>query len=132
MEIMKLLAPALIITFAGIAVFGFMAMGHGIGETGHSCLASTAQAINCSSGSDVLAFIGFHAGAFKSFSMATFSGLAASIILLIALAYFALSRRSLTDSIIPISRFTERFITANQKQSLISWLSFHENSPSLI
>lgn len=130
---MKFFLPtALIISFVSIAVFGFAAMDHGNGD--HSgCVASTAKAINCSGESGALAFIGFHFGAFKNFSTATFSGMSSVFLLLSVLVFAILLKQSGNGFIsIPIARYDRAQFSSVQKERLTRWLAFHENSPSLI
>ena len=131
MKQMKIFAAILAMIFVGIAVFGFMAMNHmGEGQV-HSCLASTAQAIDCAKG-DALAFISFHAEAFRNFSTATFNSLVTGIVLLGVLFSGLRFRFGPVLKIGATARITEENFSVSLKQILTRWISLHENSPSVI
>ena len=57
----------IILSFASISVFGFLAMGH---EAGHNCLAAAVQGMDCPEGG-LLSVISFHLDAYRNFSLAT-------------------------------------------------------------
>lgn len=132
---MKLLAALSILSFLGIAVFGFLAMGFD-GVDGHAnCLAATVNGNLCPKANGVFDFS--HLSVFRSFSTATLQTILASafligIVFLSARGLKILNfRRHSLD--FPIFNFTREEIQlfSKARRSFIRWLAFHENSPAV-
>jgi hypothetical protein len=98
---MKAVAAALLIIFAGMALFSFTGMvpgGHHFEFGG--CSASLLRQTVCPDGNSVLA-AAFHTGAYQAFSTAVVSSISALLLVVLA-ALFAL----LSHSFPPIVRFS--------------------------
>jgi polyferredoxin len=132
---MKFLTLLLIIGFASIAVFGFIAMNDN--EGGHTgCIAATAQGAVCPS-TNLGDFIAFHANAFRVFSTATF---APSVLSLIALALLAFAGFALTLVLLrenPLRRFLHLHVSSRsadtrtaEHELLLRSLALRELSPA--
>lgn len=122
------LVKLLLVGFVGIAVFGFLAMGH---DSGEWCLASAANRSACPPG--ISGAVSFYASAFRSFSLAVFT--AAVMVLLVVI--FGASSRFIAVPILPvlsIVNFYQRpdFFKPFSEERALYWLSLHENSPSFI
>ncbi len=131
----SLFAMLLIFGFAGVAVFGFAAMGHN--ETSHSkCLAATAQGIICPDAMSALDFAAFHLNTFRDFTTAIFSGSSLSALLLSLALLLLVGFGILTGGLnSPVLNFTRRYklspaYSSPLEQSLTRWLALHENSPA--
>ncbi len=120
----------LLLGFISIAVFGFAAMNHDSGYGHNGCIATIAQGTDCPKQESTLAFLTFHTGAFKGFSTAVFAVLTLFLISLAALAFFP-------DPIFQEPNFSHYFFALRlssfaSSENLISWLSLHENSPTVL
>ncbi|MEK7567180.1 MAG: hypothetical protein AAB527_03555 [Patescibacteria group bacterium] len=127
----KFLVNLILLGFVGIAVFGFLAMGHDAAARG-ACLAMTFNRSACPSG--ISETISFYASAFKSFSLAVLTlGLnlaAVGIIFGFSLFIFSVPTPNFSQF-----SFLKRFSFATSilaKKNLTHWLSLHENSPSFV
>ena len=116
-----------------MAGFGFLAMNPQ-GEM-HGCIAALTRGGECPAGSDIFASLSFHAGAVKSFSIATVgAGLFAVFFLFAAFVLAFVHRNSesvVSPSLTSYSRYKQevRFFASPLKQRILRWFSLHENSP---
>lgn len=95
----KAFLAILLVAFIAIAVFGFLAMGHGgDGHVHGGCIAATARGNACEA--DALDFF-FHIGIFKSFSQAMVGG----AMILIALLVFLLGMARTVSHTLRLSVF---------------------------
>lgn len=127
----KLLILALILSFASLAIFGFIAMSQDGG-----CLASALQGgAVCPPNAGELEVAGFHLNAFKIFTSATFNiGLLATLALFFTLMLSVFFGKGLFLLPVKISVKRNNFsrsYDSNFKSLLHSWLSFHTNSPNV-
>jgi len=115
--------------FLLIAVFGFAAMGDGVGH----CIASAMQGAVCPTG-DLVGFASFHLGFFKNFSSASFETFLALAVLALAVLVLLLIR----TGALPL--FKEAVAegsggggggNGSPAERVREWLSLLENSPSL-
>lgn len=126
----------LIISFIGVAVFGFVSMIFGDTHNG-GCIASSRLGALCPL-NNVFNFIVFHIDAFKYFSTAIF--VFNLTLLLVALSFIAFSvlPRPLNNEedenffSAMRTRVLPRTTRINKKINFSSWLSFHINSPAFI
>lgn len=117
----------LIISFLGVAVFGFVSMIFGAQHNG-GCIASKFGSL-CPL-NNPLAFVIFHLGAFKYFSTAVFG---AVLLFLLFRSSFSILPKPLNgdeedDEFIFGYNFFDFFYAF--KRRLNHWLSLHTNSPS--
>ena len=78
------------VTFIGMAVFGFLAMGdHGPEHNLGGCIAALRGETNCSALGGLVSFASFHLNAFKVFSSANFSATTAMGLMLFLIALSA-------------------------------------------
>ncbi|MBI2624366.1 hypothetical protein HYW67_02625 [Candidatus Parcubacteria bacterium] len=84
----RLTAILLVVGFISIAVFGFIAMGHGEGHNQYACVAAASQAAPCPQDGPV-AWALFHAAAYKGFSTAVISVAVLAMLLAAVIAIFA-------------------------------------------
>lgn len=129
-----------ILSFISIAVFGFMAMGHGNEHGGEACLATTINGKGCPKEFGLAGVLNFHLGTFKSFSTAVFAE--AASVMYLALVLFAVviisAIRLQSFSNYKQASFTYRRRYLDQpsasffKSENFRWLSLHENSPALV
>ena len=131
----RFLTAALILSFVAIAVFGFLAIGHGQG-----CIATLAQGGECRNDNNPFAATFFHLDAFKEFSTAVFGDASVSLALAFIIFVFAMAAQTLSRSAgqiaLPVlavrwERLHQSF-GAISKEKLSRWLALHENSPSVI
>lgn len=120
----------LIISFVGVAVFGFISMV--FGDTHHGgCIASNQLGALCPL-NDALDFVVFHLSAFKYFSTAV---LVAVLLILLSGMIFSILPRPLDkdeDDDFAFSTQNGKFPIFSKSQEITSWLSLHINSPALI
>ena len=116
---------ALLLSLAGVAVFGFLGMGHA------GCIAATAQglATGCLADERPLGEAGFHIAVYKTFSLALANGMALAALL--AVAYIVLSRHSKrTEESRPhflgIFQLLFSFRLTNLWRKTAHWLALHE------
>lgn len=123
----------------GIAMFGFLAVDHGVYQNHEGCIAATLKGMNCPDGSNSVSFVAFHLGALKYFSTATFSGELTTMLIFfvffISTIAFSLAKKSLLDFsslhfYLPNQLTRESFIPLSCRR-FIRWLALHENSPAL-
>lgn len=133
MSAMKLsvVSVLILISFASIALFGFIVMEHT--DHGHmGCIAATLQGGGCSQSKE-FDFTIFHLGAYKNFSSSISAGSFASQLFFLVLFFMAMLfiypavilspnfiLRPRTIYSPPTYSFTEEFMR---------WLSLHEQSP---
>ncbi len=123
----------LIISFVGVAVFGFVSMIFGDTHNG-GCIASNRLGAFCPLNS-VFDFVVFHIGAFKYFSTAIF--VFSLTLLLVALSFiiFSVLPRPLNndedeDFVFGVQR--GKFPVFLKNKEIIRWLSLHIKSPAFI
>ena len=123
----------LIISFVGVAVFGFVSMIFGDTHNG-GCIASNRLGAFCQLNS-VFDFVVFHIGAFKYFSTAIF--VFSLTLLLVALSFiiFSVLPRPLNndedeDFVFGVQR--GKFPVFLKNKEIIRWLSLHIKSPAFI
>lgn len=123
-----------IIAFTGVAVFGFVGIGHIDEMAHHGCLAALADHGVCPIASGApLASAFFHMDILKSFSLALLNN---AVLLLALAAVVVFGLKNLVGENIPGIR--ESFLYARRadsddndfSESNLSWLSLHVNSPS--
>ncbi|OGL64817.1 hypothetical protein A3B21_03795 [Candidatus Uhrbacteria bacterium RIFCSPLOWO2_01_FULL_47_24] len=128
----KVIGILLLSSFIGIAVFGFIAMGHTLTHGG--CIASAAQGMNgCMEQGTGTGSVFFHLKIFKSFSQALITSallaLIASFILLGRVMYFNANEIDTTKGQ-SISFFTimNAQIWMRARGRFTRWLALHESS----
>ena len=130
------LAALLIISFAGVAVFGFFAMDHADGHGYSGCIAATSRGVDCPREADPLGVAAFHLVAFKSFSTATFASVMAGMLLLVlAFAYTSHALLDVRKQASPARARFFRFLDGRSYllgEQIRYWLALHENSPGVI
>lgn len=127
-------------SFIAVSLFGFSVMGGQNGEHAGHCVASTFQGAPCPQENNGFDFASFHISAFRDFLAATanfnsLSVLLALLILALAGIMFKLFERNEQIQFLDFSRTRQFFIGQRPnrfKIILISWLKFHENSPSFV
>ena len=121
----------LIISFIGVAVFGFLSMIYGDTHNG-GCIASSGMNALCPL-NDVFTFVVFHLGAFKYFSTAV---LASVLLVLLSGMIFSLLPRPLLDKDedddFVFSTQNRKFPIIVKSREITRWLSLHINSPAFI
>ncbi len=125
----SLLTILLIISFVGVAVFGFISMIYGV-EHGLGCIANNVGGTGLCPRHDITNFL-FHLDAFKFFSKAILS---AFLIIFISGVIFSILPKPLNsdeedDYIIAFNKISRP--RARFKTQLNHWLSLHINSPAL-
>ena len=129
----RTLSMLLIVGFVGVAVFGFVSMGHIDGRSYDSCIAAAVQGIACVEESSSYLF---HFGAYKSFSTITLEGdsnLALELALIFALAVYATYGVRVALPRLPMFRFvcfSRKVLPSHTVFTRL--LALHENSPSLL
>jgi len=129
------LAALILVSFAGMATFAVFAWGmHDESHEGFKkCLAMAVGSGACPEESNIVAYAVFHLAAFKKFSTAVVTMLTA-LFLLVGIAAFikSIAGRIRTSQIAPVlrSQVSPREIHPTEIQELLSWLEFHENSPT--
>ncbi len=127
----SVLAVLLVAGVLAVGVFGVFAMSGGEHHTS-TCLGSLANSAPCPEGNSVLDDIGFHASAFRNFSLATITG--SGILLLTALAgyalLFAISPPLLAPARSSCRRLLPRTFSPLHKRAHSRWFALHENSPA--
>jgi hypothetical protein len=130
------LAYILLISFVGVALFGYTGMHTGMQNHEGGCIAALARGTDCPKQGNLVDYLAFHLDAFKNFSTATFNDIASSLLILslfVALVtLWALRRRNLAPPKLAYFRLKQfnSFHPPSQDE-LIGWLSLHENSPAL-
>lgn len=122
------LTTLVILSFAGIAVFGILAMGHN--EFNHKgCIAAVSKGLSCME-NGFASFL-FHANVFKSFSMLILNAVFA--VFLLAISSFVLKTSFLVPQNFSFGFVNQQFSENlySHREKLRNWLSLHENSPSL-
>lgn len=128
----------LILSFAGVSVFGFLGMGfHEIGHDMSSCIAALQKGTGCPMSLGPLGFAVFHLNAFKIFSSANIdaSVLLSSVLLALMLfaavvlkpSYFRLLtvQMSTADRYFDDYRRSYEFCAPNELK-FMHWLALHE------
>lgn len=124
----------LIISFLGVAVFGFLSMIFGDMHSG-GCIASNRLGALCPLNS-ALAFIVFHIDAFKYFSTAVFVFSLTFLLIALSLVAFSILPRPLNndeddDAFVAIRIYElSRMTRIIKKINFNNWLSLHINSPA--
>ncbi len=128
-----------ILSFAGVAIFGFSSMngcnGHDIG-----CLAAAIERAACPATNNPFTVLIFHLSAFKNFTAAVFGENILSFSLILAvLIYMAGLAAILRPRFAPhlafsspqYGQFKESDISP-PKTRFMRWLALHENSPAFL
>lgn len=126
-----------VLSFISIAVFGFMAIGHGNEHKGRACLATTVNGQSCPKEFGLAGILAFHLGTFKSFSTAVFAQTIFMSLVFGVLALLWLQGIG-SNSFSELDRRNFCYRHKYKKQSPVSvfksenfrWLSLHENSPA--
>ena len=129
---MKPFAALLIVGVLAVGVFGFLGMNPMMDHESGNCIASLINVVACPLSG--LSSAIYHMSAYASFSQAVFSS---SLILLtlIALALLViLSASSLSPSPAPsyVTLSVRHLSSTTARHKFIGWLSFFENSPSVV
>ena len=115
-----------IVALIAVAIFGFMAIGHGVHHLG--CIAETATGTACPE-NNIFNAANFLLNAFKGFSMAYLNPLALQVLFLLcactAILILSNIQKHWTDSPRP-SRTEEIQLSLPLKFDLNHWLSLHE------
>ncbi|MDP2664450.1 MAG: hypothetical protein Q8O97_00545 [bacterium] len=115
----------LAVSFLGITLFGVLAANHENSHAFIGCLASLVKGSMCPDRADLFSFANFHLDIFKVFSLAFL------IILLLAGGILvAFPRSEVSRSARFQIKRLETFV-ARVQHAFLSWLSLHENSPSI-
>jgi Na+/H+-translocating membrane pyrophosphatase len=130
------LALYMLLSFVGMAGFGFLAMSPQ-GDM-HGCIAALTRGGECPAGSDNFASVAFHAGAIKGFSTATAAtGFLVTLLLFVVLsAVFAHTNEE--NAAVPFaaaySQYKQevRVFASALWQRVQRWFSLHENSPAVL
>ncbi len=128
----------LIVSFIGIAVFGFLGMQHhGIGHEDRGCIATVFRGADCADGMTVFDFASFHLDIFKSFSTATVNESATGFSLLLITLVFLIGSAVTFDRgavFYPVSSLSyarsPAILFFPLRRILTRWLALHENSPA--
>ncbi|OGZ09197.1 MAG: hypothetical protein A3D65_03475 [Candidatus Lloydbacteria bacterium RIFCSPHIGHO2_02_FULL_50_13] len=135
---MKLLAVFLVISFVGVAVFGFLGMVHADTNDHRGCIAAEMQRTNCPEGGNALDSVTFHLGALKDFSNAIFEvnifATLLTLALLVAMVGLRMTRGNLASPQLRLaySRHGQRkSFRPFLERKLTRWLALHEDSPAL-
>ena len=127
----------LVVSFVGVAVFGFFGMGHSEQSHEGGCIAASTQGADCPPNSDPIDSAAFHLNAFKTFSAATFekSTLASllTLLLLVMVAVLGLLSGNLSTPKLNLAylRFQRpEYFNLPPKHKLTRWLRLNENSPA--
>ena len=123
----------LIISFIGVAVFGFVSMIFGDTHNG-GCIASSRLGAFCPLNS-AFNFVVFHIGAFKYFSTAIFNFSLTLLLVALSFTIFSVLPRPLNndedeDFIFGVQR--DKFPVLSKSKKITRWLSLHINSPAFI
>jgi hypothetical protein len=130
------LALYMLLSFIGMAGFGFLAMNPQ-GDM-HGCIAALTRGGECPAESDGLASLVFHAGVIKGFSMATASTGFLAVFLLFAILVSVFARRDGENiAALFLSVFSRRMqearaFVAPLERRIQRWLSLRENSPAVL
>lgn len=119
------------LSFIGIALFGFIAMGHAINHGLGGCIASLAQKAECPTEGNVLTYISFHFSIFRSFSTAILNILFFAVFYFVWIAFVVLCAKILSTILslhFHYGDFAPRFCHLRKK--LYHWISRLENSPT--
>ncbi|KKT41365.1 MAG: hypothetical protein UW28_C0010G0006 [Parcubacteria group bacterium GW2011_GWA2_44_13] len=134
MDSMKLsvVSAFILISFAGIALFGFIVMEHeGHGHIG--CIAATSQGGGCPQSKE-FDFTIFHLEAYKSFSSSILAGSFSPLLFLLALFLIAALFICPAGILLQNSIFFAGTIYSPpvyfHKEEFTRWLSLHEQSPN--
>lgn len=106
------LTAFLILSFLGMAIFGFLAMNHDDGQKLDNCLAAKTKGTDC-------------VGAYKDFSLAIL------ILFLLSGAFLILK----ANLFLPVLKFSKNIFKspfASFENKTIHWLSLLENSPNFL
>ena len=127
----------LILSFAGIAVFGVFAMDHGSDSAHPACIATATQGADCPKGASAFSFLTFHLDAFRNFSTSmyakNFGGLLLlffSFLLVFRIAYDQSRRHALPAYAFLFTHELSRKPGYVPQHKVTRWLSLHENSPT--
>ena len=134
---MKFLAPILLASFIGIAVFGAFGMRALAHDHSDGCIAATVQGAACPKKESSFSYLAFHLDALRFFSSATPSEHLSISFALLLLSIVAIGIGAYRNSGGPLAtEFAHDYghrelVIPRSKQALTRWLSLHENSPSL-
>jgi len=129
---LSVVSALIFISFAGIALFGFIVMEHE-GQRHMGCIAATSQGGGCPQSKE-FDFTIFHLEAFKSFSSSILAGGFSSELFLLALFFIAalFIHPAGIFSPDPILRSLTIYSHPpySSKEEFTRWLSLHEQSPN--
>ena len=132
----SILTLILIISFAGIAVFGFTLFSHGMSESTSGCITSPIDGTPCPT--NIVAMTLQHISALQTLTTSVMPSFSSWILLLafILLVSFSISTfyKSLFYPKLEFSHQRLRDLASNSfysKQKITSWLSLFELSPAL-
>ncbi len=130
-------ALLLLVSFAGMAVFGLFVMDFAMGNDNAGCIASQVNGNSAVCPLSLLQMAFHHISAFHAFSLAVIAYTATLVLLflLVFLAFVSLWIRFLSFRPPRFLRRLQRRKTETslfQKQKITRWLSLFEHSPSLI
>lgn len=123
----------LIISFVGVAVFGFVSMIFGAGHNG-GCIAANRLGALCPL-NNAFTLVVFHLDAFKYFSTVVFVFSLALLLVALSLVVFSVLPRPLSndeDDDYIFSIQIGKFPTLLKSKEITRWLSLHINSPAFV
>ena len=134
----SLFATILLVSFVGVAAFGFVGMYHNnSGNHDNGCIWATSQGAGCPKQNNSIDYLTLHLNAFKDFATVTFGHIAASLLILslfVAVVVSGILLKNLAPSKLSLAyhrlKQSDSFRPPSQYK-LIRWLSLHENSPSI-
>ncbi len=131
-----LLTGAILMSLIAVSVFGFIGLNQSHQhQESENCLANVAQGVTCPVKDGIFAFAVFHIKALKGLSQAVFFSV--SPIFLIALLLFVISLSVAVFWNAPKFVLSKSYFKKNYGYKIrdvgpgiISWLAYHEHSPS--
>jgi len=134
-----LFTTALLVSFVGVAAFGFSGMHYNDSQDhGGSCIWAASQGVDCPKQGSTTNYLTFHLDAFKGFSTAIFVGnvmsslfLTLTSLLFIGLAFLSPNLFKPPQLAFYRHQYRDSF-SPHQKQRLTRWLALHENSPATL
>ncbi|OGZ00371.1 MAG: hypothetical protein A2945_03415 [Candidatus Liptonbacteria bacterium RIFCSPLOWO2_01_FULL_52_25] len=131
---MRYVSVLLLVGFIGLAVFGGFSMHAGMQDHGGSCVAATAQGIDCPKNNSPLSYLAFHFDALKGFSTAVFGNFMTTLFLLalaLMCAFRPLSGLRARSSFEYAAGGLRGERSSRAGERIRHWLALHENSPGI-
>jgi len=132
-----LLTTTLLVSFVGVAVFGFSGIHYSDSQNhGGGCVFAASQGVDCPTQGSSVGYLTFHLDAFKGFSTAIFGESVMSLLLLVLASLFFIGRVCFVHSLFWPPKFalyryrSKGSFPLPQTQELTRWLALHENSPT--